>query len=53
MVAGCNINRPTDEMLLAAGEWETKDLFMMKEEKPWEIIPHVWGRLTKPTEIAG
>lgn len=48
MLSGCNINRPTDKLLIAAGEWKRNDLYFMEEEKRWEVIPHVLGRLEKP-----
>ncbi|RPA94007.1 S-adenosyl-L-methionine-dependent methyltransferase [Choiromyces venosus 120613-1] len=47
MLAGCNINRRTNEILPRVGKWNVNDLVPVMEEEHWEIMPHVWGRLIK------
>lgn len=49
LLSGCNINRPTDKMFAAIGEWELVDLEKPKGEHSWEIFPHVMGKLVKAT----
>ncbi|PWW72016.1 hypothetical protein C7212DRAFT_228907, partial [Tuber magnatum] len=46
VLAGCNLNRRTSEILLKTGRWETNDLVDLEEEH-WTVMPHVWGRLIK------
>ncbi|KAG0138390.1 S-adenosyl-L-methionine-dependent methyltransferase [Tuber indicum] len=50
MLAGCNINRRTSEILLRAGQWDVNDLVDLKEEEHWAIMPHICGRLVKSRE---
>ncbi|EME86331.1 uncharacterized protein MYCFIDRAFT_89094 [Pseudocercospora fijiensis CIRAD86] len=44
---GCDIQRPTDEWLLTAGEWEEVKLRPGNAEGPYDVVPHVIGTLTK------
>lgn len=47
MFNGCNINRPTDEWLLTAGDWQQVDLKPCKGEGRYDTVPHIVGTLTK------
>jgi hypothetical protein len=43
-MGGCNINRPTDEMLRRAGSWDKIEL---EPQKKYECIPFATGKLVK------
>jgi len=46
-MAGCNINRPTDEILRRAGTWDKVELGPPQGQKTYESIPFSTGRLVK------
>ena len=48
MLGNCHLNRPTDEYLMKAGDWEKVNFLKYKEEKDFEVVPHICGRLVKP-----
>lgn len=48
LIGGCNMTRSITAILLAAGEWEDSNV-IQGDEKPWSMLPRVWGVLVKPT----
>ena len=48
MLGNCHLNRPTDEYLMKAGNWDKVDFLKYKDEKDFVVIPHICGRLMKP-----
>lgn len=44
---GCDIQRPTDEWLLQAGEWQEVKLRAGEGEGKYDTVPHVIGHLVK------
>lgn len=50
MLGNCHLNRPTDEYLMKAGDWDKVDFLKYKDEKDFAVIPHIYGRLTKPKQ---
>ncbi|TKA81113.1 hypothetical protein B0A49_01766 [Cryomyces minteri] len=44
---GCSITRPTDEMLLQAGNWKSVSLKNVAGETDYDVIPHITGTLVK------
>ncbi|MCJ1301483.1 hypothetical protein MMC08_004284 [Hypocenomyce scalaris] len=48
LLAHCQLTRPTDEYLMKAGNWDKVDFLKYKDEKDFEILPHICGRLMKP-----
>jgi hypothetical protein len=48
-IGGCNLTRDIKSIILESGEWENVDSVMGDEQqKPWGLLPRVWGVLTKP-----
>ena len=45
VIGGCQLNRPTVDLLLNAGTWEVIEL--NGDEDPWSLFPRAWGRLRK------
>ncbi|KAA8906706.1 S-adenosyl-L-methionine-dependent methyltransferase [Sphaerosporella brunnea] len=50
LLQGCNINRPTDEILRNAGKWDSVALGYDQEQSSWDPVPFVEGRLIKAKE---
>lgn len=46
---GCNLKRNTEQIIRAAGEWETVSIGPDPREGDFECLPHVVGRLVKKT----
>ncbi|KAK0704398.1 methyltransferase type 11 [Lasiosphaeris hirsuta] len=49
LIGGCNLTRDMKAIIGAAGPWENLDSLEGDEkEKPWGLMPRVWGELVKP-----
>lgn len=47
LISSCNMTLSITMILLAAGEWEDSNV-IQRDEKPWSMLPRVWGVLVKP-----
>ncbi|KAL8761549.1 MAG: hypothetical protein Q9184_002343 [Pyrenodesmia sp. 2 TL-2023] len=47
LLANCNMNRDTAQILREAGDWAKVDLRLPNEEDAALAIPRIWGHLTK------
>jgi SAM-dependent methyltransferase len=47
---GCNLTRDTEQIIRAAGEWESVSIGSDPREGYFECLPHVVGRLVKKKE---
>ncbi|SPO07178.1 uncharacterized protein DNG_09872 [Cephalotrichum gorgonifer] len=47
MIGGCRLCRQTGKTLEALGRWEKIDLVQPPDESRFDVIPHVFGTLTK------
>ncbi|KAI2627716.1 S-adenosyl-L-methionine-dependent methyltransferase [Hypoxylon sp. NC1633] len=51
-LGGCNLNRDIDRIIRSAGTWENADeIEDTEQEKPWSMMPRVWGTLVKPIKM--
>ncbi|KAH7123452.1 S-adenosyl-L-methionine-dependent methyltransferase [Dactylonectria estremocensis] len=47
MIGGCRLCRPTGQTLGEINPWEKNDLVQPPDESKYEMVPHVFGTLTK------
>lgn len=47
MIGGCRLCRPTGKTLGEINHWEKMDLVQPPDESEYEMVPHVFGTLTK------
>lgn len=48
-IGGCYLDREIETALRGAGRWKRVELDR-DEERPWAVMPRVWGRLVKASE---
>ncbi|KAK1751412.1 methyltransferase [Echria macrotheca] len=51
-LGGCHLNRDIEGIVLQAGKWEnTESIGNDNSERPYVMLPRVWGELVKPHEL--